>query len=141
MQLFIGGACAGKRDAVDALFPTATTWRLKAHKPLSDCQSALSSHSPLVINGVLDWLSADLETTDSGTLRQRWQGDIEQLCLRAETLSAALIIIATDVGRGIVPMQPTQRRLRDVNGWFTQDMTAHAERVWYVRHGLVMAIK
>ncbi|WP_235039629.1 bifunctional adenosylcobinamide kinase/adenosylcobinamide-phosphate guanylyltransferase [Vreelandella profundi] len=141
MQLFIGGACAGKRDAVAARFPGATSWRLKAHKPLSDCQSALCAHSPLVINGVLDWLSADLETTDSDTLRQRWQGDIQQLCLRAETLSAAIIIIATDVGRGIVPMQPEQRRLRDVNGWFTQDMTAHAERVWYVRHGLVMAIK
>ncbi|MGO2241883.1 MAG: bifunctional adenosylcobinamide kinase/adenosylcobinamide-phosphate guanylyltransferase [Halomonas sp.] len=141
MQLFIGGACAGKRDVVAARFPAATSWRLNAHKPLSDCQSALSSHSPLVINGVLDWLSAGLETTDSDTLRQRWQGDIQQLCQRAETLSAAIIIIATDVGRGIVPMQPSQRRLRDVNGWFTQDMTARAERVWYVRHGLVLGIK
>ena len=64
-----------------------------------------------------------------------------QLCQRADELNAALIIIATDVGRGVVPMEPEQRRLRDLNGWFTQDATAQAEEVWYVRHGLVMALK
>lgn len=44
------------------------------------------------------------------------------------------------VGPGIVPMQPEQRRLGDLNGWLTQDTSAQAEQVWYVRHGLVKAI-
>ncbi|WP_404474306.1 bifunctional adenosylcobinamide kinase/adenosylcobinamide-phosphate guanylyltransferase [Vreelandella venusta] len=141
MQLFIGGACAGKRDAVTARFPAAYWWPLDSAQPLSDCQQALEPKRPLVITGVLEWLGAALNNTGHDALRQQWQGDIATLCQRADALSAPLIIITTEVGRGIVPMQPEQRRLRDLNGWFNQDAAAQAEQVWNVRHGLVMAIK
>ncbi len=141
MQLFIGGACAGKRDAVAARFPTAKWRRLDTDKPFSDSQQTLIADTPLVITGVLEWLGASLERDDNDTLRQQWQSDMAALCQRAEELNAPLIIIANEVGRGIVPMQPEQRRLRDLNGWFVQDATAQAEQVWYVRHGLVMAVK
>lgn len=142
MQLFIGGACAGKRDAVATRFPTANWWRLEAAQPLSDCQQALAANTPLVISGVLDWLNVTLDANENNdALRQRWQDDIALLCQGANELNAPLIIIANEVGRGIVPMQPEQRRLRDLNGWFVQDATAQAEQVWYVRHGLVMAVK
>lgn len=141
MQLFIGGACAGKRDAVTARFPTANGWRLDAAKPFIDSQQALVADTPLVITGVLEWLSVALERDDNDALRQQWQSDMAALCQRAEELNAPLIIIANEVGRGIVPMQPEQRHLRDLNGWFVQDSTTQAEHVWYVRHGLVMAVK
>ncbi|MCH4813006.1 bifunctional adenosylcobinamide kinase/adenosylcobinamide-phosphate guanylyltransferase [Vreelandella neptunia] len=141
MQLFIGGACAGKRDAVAARFPKAQWWRLDAAQPFSDSQQALVANTPLVITGVLEWLGAALERDDNDALRQQWQGDMAALCQRAEALNASLIFIANEVGRGIVPMQPEKRRLRDLNGWFTQGATVQAEQVWYVRHGLVMALK
>ncbi|MFJ5537416.1 bifunctional adenosylcobinamide kinase/adenosylcobinamide-phosphate guanylyltransferase [Vreelandella titanicae] len=141
MQLFIGGACAGKRDAVAERFLKANWWRLDAAKPFSDSQQALVADTPLVLTGVLEWLGAALERDDNDALRQQWQSDMAALCQRAEELNAPLIIIANEVGRGIVPMQPEQRRLRDLNGWFIQDSTAQAEQVWYVRHGLVMAVK
>lgn len=141
MQLFIGGACAGKRDAVTSRFPSASWHRLEAGQPLINSQQALAANTPLVITGVLEWLGALLERDDNDTQRQQWQNDITQLCQRAEGLNAALIIIASEVGRGVVPMQPEQRRLRDLNGWFTQDATAQADQVWYIRHGLVMAVK
>lgn len=141
MQLFIGGACAGKRDAVTSRFPSASWHRLEAEQPLIDSQQALAANTPLVIIGVLEWLGALLERDDNDGLRQQWRSDMATLCQRAEALNAALIIIASEVGRGIVPMQPEQRRLRDLNGWFTQDATTQASQVWYVRHGLVMALK
>ncbi|PKG54971.1 MULTISPECIES: bifunctional adenosylcobinamide kinase/adenosylcobinamide-phosphate guanylyltransferase [Halomonadaceae] len=141
MQLFIGGACAGKRDAVIARFPEAQWWLLDAAQPFIVSQQALVANTPLIITGVLEWLGAALERDDNDALRQQWQRDMIQLCQRADELNAALIMIATDVGRGVVPMEPGQRRLRDLNGWFTQDATAQAEQVWYVRHGLVMALK
>jgi adenosylcobinamide kinase/adenosylcobinamide-phosphate guanylyltransferase len=122
MQLFIGGACAGKRDAVAARFPTANWWRLDGDQPLSDGQQAPVVDTPLVITSVLEWLGAALAASaNNEALRQQWQGDIALLCQHANALNAPLIIIATEVGRGIVPMQPEQRRLRDLNGWFTQD--------------------
>ncbi|EHJ92113.1 bifunctional adenosylcobinamide kinase/adenosylcobinamide-phosphate guanylyltransferase [Vreelandella boliviensis] len=141
MQLFIGGACAGKRDAVAARFLAANWWRLDTDRPFIDSQQALVANTPLVITGVLEWLRAVLERDDTDILRQQWQSDMVKLCQHADKLNSPLIIIATEVGRGIVPMQPEQRRLRDLNGWFTQDATAQAKQVWYVRHGLVMALK
>lgn len=141
MQLFIGGACAGKRDAVAARFPAASWHRLDPTQPFINSQQAMVADTPLVITGVLDWLGAALERDDNDALRQRWQGDMAMLCQRADELNASLLIIVSEVGRGIVPMQPEQRRLRDLNGWFAQDATAQADRVWYVRHGLVIAIK
>ncbi|TVP50273.1 MAG: adenosylcobinamide kinase [Halomonas sp.] len=141
MQLFIGGACAGKRDAVALRFPAAQWRRLAGDVPFSDSHQALIANTPLVVTGVLEWLSANLASPDSEALRQQWQSDMATLCQRADQLNAPLIIIATEVGRGIVPMQPEQRRLRDLNGWFVQDATVQAAQVWYVRHGLVMAIK
>ncbi|MCO7246941.1 bifunctional adenosylcobinamide kinase/adenosylcobinamide-phosphate guanylyltransferase [Halomonas sp. Mc5H-6] len=141
MQLFIGGACAGKRDAVTARFPDAVWHRLAPGQRLEECQQALVAGTPLVITGVLEWLEAALANAENDTLRQQWQGDMTRLCQRADELKAPLIIIANEVGRGIVPMPPEQRRLRDLNGWFTQEATAQAEQVWYVRHGLVQLIK
>ena len=58
MQLFIGGACAGKRDAVTARFPDAVWHRLAPGKRLEECQQALVADTPLVITGVLEWLEA-----------------------------------------------------------------------------------
>ncbi|PCF95725.1 bifunctional adenosylcobinamide kinase/adenosylcobinamide-phosphate guanylyltransferase [Vreelandella nigrificans] len=141
MQLFIGGACAGKRDAVAARFPAAQWRRLAVDTPFAGSYQTLVANSPLVVTGVLEWLSAISDSADSEVLRQQWQRDLVKLCQRANQLNVPLIIIATEVGRGIVPMQPQQRRLRDLNGWFVQDATTQAEQVWYVRHGLVMAVK
>lgn len=141
MQLFIGGSCAGKRDAVATRFPSATWWRLDAAQTLGDSQHALEVDTPLVIHGVLDWLNDISDGSDNDGLRQQWQEAMTLLCQLADAQNAPLIIIATEVGRGIVPMQPAQRRLRDLNGWFAQDAAAQADKVWYVRHGLVMAIK
>lgn len=141
MQLFIGGACAGKRDAVAARFPGAVWHRLAPDQRLKECLQTLVADTPLVITGVFAWLEAALANTQNDLLRQQWQGDMTRLCQYADQLNAPLMIIATDVGRGVVPMQPEQRRLRDLNGWFSQDAAAQAEQVWYVRHGLVKAIK
>lgn len=141
MQLFIGGACAGKRDAVTARFPSARWRQLEVAHPLSDCQQALEAERPLVITGVLEWLASALDATEHDVLRPQWQSELATLSQRADELNAPLIIITTEVGRGIVPMQPEQRRLRDANGWFNQDAAAQAEQVWYVRHGLVQLLK
>lgn len=141
MQLFIGGACAGKRAAVTARFPTACWYRLEGAQALCNSQHSLIAHTPLVITGVLDWLAGVSVEADGNALRQQWRSDLERLCQRASVLNATLIIIANDVGRGIVPIQPAQRRLRDINGWFTQDVAAQAKQVWYVRHGLVKPLK
>ncbi|WP_317986361.1 bifunctional adenosylcobinamide kinase/adenosylcobinamide-phosphate guanylyltransferase [Vreelandella aquamarina] len=97
--------------------------------------------TPLVIHGVLDWLTASMGADEgSDSWRSRWRDDLQELLCGANSQQVTLIIILNEVGRGIVPMDRDQRRLRDLNGWFSQDMAECADQVWYVRHGLVQAL-
>ena len=107
MQLFIGGACAGKRDAVTARFPDAVWHRLAPGKRLEECQQALVADTPLVITGVLEWLEAALANAENDALRQQWQGDMTRLCQRAGELKAPLIIIPMTLAGVLCPCNPS----------------------------------
>ncbi|MGM0858706.1 MAG: bifunctional adenosylcobinamide kinase/adenosylcobinamide-phosphate guanylyltransferase [Pseudomonadota bacterium] len=142
MQLFIGGARAGKHDAVAERFPQATWWRLTPGQRLMSAADGLAGGAPLVVDGVFDWLAASVnQLQDDDETRRQWQDDLKRLTHAAQTNDAALVVIVNEIGRGIVPMDREARRLRDLNGWFCHDAAAQADQTWYVRHGLVMAIK
>ncbi|MBE0403991.1 bifunctional adenosylcobinamide kinase/adenosylcobinamide-phosphate guanylyltransferase [Halomonas citrativorans] len=141
MQLFIGGACAGKRSLVKTRFPSAVWWRLAPGQRLRECAGVMLPSTPLILHGVLEWLSASMDS-DAGSdgWRSQWCDDLNELLQSAKAQQTALVIIASDIGRGIVPIERHQRRLRDLNGWFSQDVAERAEHVWYVRHGLVQGL-
>lgn len=143
VQLFLGGARAGKRDVVAARWPHAHWHKLVPGEALADWAERVPpvvQSAPTVLYGVLPWLEDALgQSDDDDALRRRWKVELD--ALGAWFNAAPLIIIGHEVGRGIVPMERDQRRLRDMNGWFNQDAAACAERVWQVRHGLVMALK
>ncbi|WP_434985273.1 bifunctional adenosylcobinamide kinase/adenosylcobinamide-phosphate guanylyltransferase [Vreelandella zhaodongensis] len=142
MQLFIGGACAGKREAVKARFPSAVWWRLSPGQRLHEATHIMQPSVPLVLHGVFEWLAA-VQSLDisSDVLRAQWRGDLESLESAAQTHGVTLVIIMNELGRGIVPIERDQRRLRDLSGWFSQDTAAQSKQVWHVRHGLVQALK
>ncbi|MFG6667496.1 bifunctional adenosylcobinamide kinase/adenosylcobinamide-phosphate guanylyltransferase [Halomonas sp. HNIBRBA4712] len=141
MQLFIGGARAGKRDAVRQRFQHAAWWTLAPGQRLADCHSILVHDTPLVINGVLNWVARDAHSdTSPEHLRARWREDLNTLCRAARACNATLVLIMSEVGRGLLPTETPQHRLLDLNGWLSQDAARHAERVWYVRHGLVQPL-
>ena len=140
MQLFIGGACAGKRDAVNARFPDAVWTRLAPGQRLHLATREIQLNTPLVLYGVFEWLEASL-SSDSDRLRAEWQEGLQHLDEKAQAQSATLVLIMNELGRGVVPIAPNERRLRDVNGWLSQDAAALATQVFCVRHGLVHALK
>ncbi|WP_447556025.1 bifunctional adenosylcobinamide kinase/adenosylcobinamide-phosphate guanylyltransferase [Vreelandella sp. EE22] len=141
MQLFIGGARAGKRDVVKQRFQHAAWWTLAPGQRLSDCHSILVPDKPLVINGFLNWVARNgAREADNDRLRAQWDADIDALCQAALACNSTLVFIMNEVGRGLVPMAREDRRLRDLNGWLSQDAAKRAERVWYVRHGLTQAL-
>ncbi|MDN6296484.1 MAG: bifunctional adenosylcobinamide kinase/adenosylcobinamide-phosphate guanylyltransferase [Halomonas sp.] len=143
MQLFLGGARAGKRDAVAERWPAARWQALAPGETLAEWAARVQFEGqgvPTVLYGVLPWLEAALEReTNHDALRRQWQAEL--VALDARFAPAPLIIIGHEVGCGIVPMDRLERRLRDMNGWFNQDAAAIARRVWRVRHGLVMVLK
>nr|WP_300310633.1 bifunctional adenosylcobinamide kinase/adenosylcobinamide-phosphate guanylyltransferase [Halomonas sp.] len=143
MQLFLGGACAGKRERVSERFPQAS-W-IQASEALERMPSPHlpESHAEVVIHGWLEWLE-DVCRKGSGAgrendaLRECWCKAFRDWAGRE---SADVVLIVPEVGRGIVPVEPLQRRLRDLAGWLAQDAADASSRVWHVRHGLVMALK
>ena len=194
MQLFLGGACAGKRERVNERFPGAT-WssaqaamaRLERGDAPAAAAGVTESPAPAVdgtpgavwvIHGWLAWLEAqlgggsapggdvgldDTGLSDAGLdeTRRRWRTALAALPMAGKAgLSMSgkaglgepgregeagaigeIVLIIPEVGRGIVPMDARERQLRDLAGWLAQDASAACTAVWYVRHGLVMALK
>ncbi|SEN18304.1 bifunctional adenosylcobinamide kinase/adenosylcobinamide-phosphate guanylyltransferase [Halomonas caseinilytica] len=136
MQLFIGGACAGKRDLVAARFPDAVWHRLDPDAPES-WRDALVPGAPLVLTGWASWLEGALEDdSDDDRLRARLAAMLETLVEVEAGSDGEVVLILPEMGRGIVPVDAADRRLRDLSGWLAQDAAARAAAVWYVRHGL-----
>ncbi|MGG1574750.1 bifunctional adenosylcobinamide kinase/adenosylcobinamide-phosphate guanylyltransferase [Fictibacillus sp. NRS-1165] len=52
-----------------------------------------------------------------------------------------LVLIGTDIGKGIVPLEKENRLWRDVTGWFYQDVVMAAERADVIWYGLPQALK
>lgn len=152
MQLFLGGTCAGKRDCVRQRFPDAQ-WQA-AGEALAQTQNPARTQTrpdvhcqrdrPLVVHGWLDWLTEQLGEQDNQALRRRWQEGLAcwaDSTAQFDVIRPEVVLIVPEVGRGIVPVEAEQRRLRDLAGWLAQDAGRLAQQVWYVRHGLVMSLK
>ncbi|GAA0578131.1 bifunctional adenosylcobinamide kinase/adenosylcobinamide-phosphate guanylyltransferase [Halomonas salifodinae] len=132
MRVVIGGAHAGKRDAVRA-WGGAPRWLEAECLP-----EAPPPAGDLVIDGWAAWIAAQLEgEADNDRLRARLGQTLETLLAAERRTGVTITLILEEMGRGIVPMSPRQRRLRDLNGWLAQDAAARAAAVYYVWHGLV----
>ncbi|MBE1555741.1 bifunctional adenosylcobinamide kinase/adenosylcobinamide-phosphate guanylyltransferase [Sporosarcina limicola] len=132
MHIYIGGAHNGKRDFVKATLQNADVQWLEGrlegpmdtrHPHNSDCQTT-------VIAGIEKWLAnSDLS-----------EGDAIDYVM--ETVSGDnVIVILTDIGRGIVPMDADQRKLRDVCGRLYQRLIAEADEVTRIWYGLPQTLK
>lgn len=138
MQLFIGGACAGKRDAVSERFPAANWHHLAPGVPLGAWRETVVAGHPLVLTGWTAWLEAALAAVpDDDRLRREWGEGLAALADAEREMALEVVLILPEMGRGIVPMAAEARRLRDLAGWLAQDAARRSDAVWYVRHGLV----
>jgi adenosylcobinamide kinase/adenosylcobinamide-phosphate guanylyltransferase len=78
-----------------------------------------------------------------------WSAEREEACLQEARdfiaawsgLSGALILVADEVGMGIVPEYPDARIFRDLNGRINQMLAAAAEQVYFVTAGIANRIK
>ncbi len=141
MQLFIGGACAGKQEAVKSRFPEASWCRLVPGRPLDIWREQAMLGTTLVVTGWLPWLEEALRSeTDDDALYLMLVEELQALPEAERKDALDVVLILPEVGRGIVPMAAGDRRLRDLVGRLGQEAVAHAARVWYVRHGLVQGL-
>ncbi|HTC02382.1 MAG TPA: bifunctional adenosylcobinamide kinase/adenosylcobinamide-phosphate guanylyltransferase [Xanthobacteraceae bacterium] len=97
---------------------------------LADCRT-----TPVLVDCLTLWLSNHMLA----------DANIEQEMARLEAALAAaktpVVLIANEVGSGIVPDHPLGRKFRDLQGVLNQRMAARADRVVLVVAGLPLALK
>ncbi len=140
MQLFIGGACAGKRSIVRQRFGAARWYSAYLGDRLEAWRSVTEAGC-LVLEGWERWIAERIAAEpDDDRLRHALVRELDALRAWEDAQGGEVVLVLLEMGRGIVPLGHENRRLRDLNGWLAQDAAARCERAWYVWHGLVKSL-
>lgn len=126
MRVVIGGAHNGKREFVKKMLADVP------HQWV-DCSAGeleIPSDGTVVIDHIEQWLAqTELDETEA----------VEFILKSIE--GKDVVFILTDIGRGIVPMDAEQRKLRDSCGRLSQQLMAKADDVTRIWYGLSQTLK
>jgi adenosyl cobinamide kinase/adenosyl cobinamide phosphate guanylyltransferase len=102
-----------------------------------DLNAALKSCEtmPVLVDCLTLWLS-NLMLAEANI-----EAEIEHLENTLAAAAAPVVLVANEVGYGIVPDHPLGRRFRDLQGVLNQRVAARADRVVLVVAGLPLAVK
>jgi len=90
---------------------------------------------PLLIDCLTLWLS-NLLLADKCV-----EAEITELCAALREGPGPVVLVANEVGLGLVPETPLGRRFRDAAGRLNQEIAALADRVVFVAAGLPLVLK
>ncbi len=91
----------------------------------------------LVVDCLTLWLTNLLLAEDAGLLERETAALLDTL----PALPGAIVLVANEVGLGIVPENALARRFRDEAGRLNQRVAAACERVTFVAAGLPLVLK
>lgn len=142
MHFITGGAFNGKEQWVKQYYPTGTTWFLASDNnfwPVPD----KNLETIIILEGVEKWikkeinvdLAADIILEKNIKKLDKW------LEWEQKKENRRLVLIGTDISKGIVPMEKESRLQRDVTGWFYQRLVKRAERVDQIWYGISEVLK
>ncbi|MEX2416740.1 MAG: bifunctional adenosylcobinamide kinase/adenosylcobinamide-phosphate guanylyltransferase [Paenibacillaceae bacterium] len=152
MLLVTGGAYAGKRKYIRELFHNRTLeWvsSYERHEP-DQWRKQWTAHSILVMEGWEEWVQKKLLEGASEEEVQSWISAIMNDVFREEDKRTAVddkgmrrevVFIMLEMGRGIVPISPEERAMRDIIGRIAQTAALASNEVIYMWHGLPRIIK
>lgn len=96
----------------------------------------------IILEGVETWLKGLTEEFDSDKCRTIWNSCLDNwLSWEKAKLTRKVVVIGTDITKGIVPLEKANRLWRDVTGWAYQDSAAKAEKVDLIWYGINQTIK
>jgi len=111
-------------------------WRtFEAPRDLPDVLEALPAGAAVLVDCLTLWLSnVMLADADIDAETARLEDVLSQM-------SGPVVLVANEVGWGIVPENALARRFRDLQGRLNQQIAARADRVVLVVAGLPMVVK
>jgi adenosylcobinamide kinase/adenosylcobinamide-phosphate guanylyltransferase len=168
LSLVLGGARSGKSRYAEGLIsalptPWQAPWTYVATAEPGDAEMAarIASHrarrgvswhtieaprhlagalqaakaAPILVDCLTLWLS-NLMLADADI-----DAEMERLDDALSAAAAPIVMVANEVGSGIVPDHPLGRRFRDMQGMLNQRIAARADRVVLVVAGLPLTLK
>jgi adenosyl cobinamide kinase/adenosyl cobinamide phosphate guanylyltransferase len=102
-----------------------------------DLAAALAAcgRMPVLVDCLTLWLS-NLMLAEADI-----DAEVERLETALAAAAAPVVLVANEVGSGIVPDHPLGRRFRDLQGTLNQRLAAGADRVVLMVAGLPLAVK
>lgn len=92
------------------------------------------------VRSALHWTEQELRLNALWDV-QDLAGDCEDLESLADRLAQAPVVIATETGGGIIPIDPEERRIREAAGRLSCLLAARADTVIRVNCGIPRALK
>jgi adenosylcobinamide kinase / adenosylcobinamide-phosphate guanylyltransferase len=141
MQFVTGGAFNGKSEWVRETNKQKLEWlKLSEERTLPKPDPfqntvVLEGLEYLILNEVRKEKEMNIIRSEFYSLFEMW--------LNWEETSAQrdVIWIGSDIGRGIVPIDSTERKWRDLTGWVYQDLVKLSESVYEIWFGLPQKLK
>lgn len=127
MHIYIGGAYNGKRAYVKKRLASRESDWFEGNLP---SESEMRNDRMLVLAALEKWLAATVLS------EQEAIDQVMEVIGNRET-----IVILTDIGRGIVPVDAGQRQLRDACGRLYQRLMEEAEEVTRIWYGVPQLLK
>lgn len=142
MHFITGGAFNGKREWVKKTYGATALWISAYQDSPLPTELFQLDNDLLVLEGLEIWVKELTKTNDSYRSREIWNQTINHWEMwEQEKTQRKLVVIGSDITKGIVPVEKENRLWRDVTGWAYQDLAAQADKIDIIWYGCNQTIK
>lgn len=145
MHFVTGGAFNGKRKWVKAFYQLNEkndyVWISAYEKngAQMEWKAVDSFKTTTVIEGVEQFL---YKWSNQTNWREKWHDVFKSWeKWELENPMRKLVVIGTDITKGVVPLDERNRNWRDMTGWCYQDLVSHSKRVDVIWYGINERLK
>ncbi|WP_312857353.1 bifunctional adenosylcobinamide kinase/adenosylcobinamide-phosphate guanylyltransferase [Neobacillus endophyticus] len=139
-----GGAFNGKRAWVKKIYSAhdPDNWISAYDQYCLPEEIANRDDDLLILEGIEIWVKGLLENNDITICRDKFKSFLAKWLIWEQMEPCRrLVVIGTDISKGIVPMEKESRLWRDMTGWVYQDLAKEAKRVDVIWYGVNQLIK
>ncbi|WP_106496487.1 bifunctional adenosylcobinamide kinase/adenosylcobinamide-phosphate guanylyltransferase [Lentibacillus sp. Marseille-P4043] len=145
MHIVTGGAYNGKSAWVRKFYQldNVSNWHwIAAYDETCPKDLAAFGQDLIVLNGVEHWVYKWSETQSISEIRDFGRAIISNwVNWEDEKACRKLVVIGSDISKGIVPMEQQMRAWRDATGWFYQDLVEKCDRLDMIWYGVQTQLK